>query len=93
MHQDLHLPGKRARRHKGGAVEPSPEERGWDHIRWKSTEKLCVLCLRNGGFPGGTVVRSLPANARGHGFEPWSGKILHAMEQLSPCATTTEPVL
>ena len=30
---------------------------------------------------------------RGHGFDPWSRKIPHAMEQLSPCATTTEPVL
>ena len=29
---------------------------------------------------------------RGHRFEPWSGKIPHATEQLSPCATTTEPV-
>ena len=28
---------------------------------------------------------------RGHGFEPWSGKIPHATEQLSPRATTTEP--
>ena len=28
---------------------------------------------------------------RGHGFEPWSGKIPHAMKQLSPCITTTEP--
>ena len=28
---------------------------------------------------------------RGHGFEPWSGKIPHATEQLSPWATTTEP--
>ena len=30
---------------------------------------------------------------RGHGFEPWSGKIPHAAEHLSPCATTTEPAL
>ena len=30
---------------------------------------------------------------RGQGFEPWSGKIPHAAEQLSPCATTTEPEL
>ncbi|XP_057398264.1 EF-hand calcium-binding domain-containing protein 11-like isoform X39 [Balaenoptera acutorostrata] len=30
---------------------------------------------------------------RGHGFEPRSGKIPHAAEQLSPCATTAEPVL
>ena len=27
---------------------------------------------------------------REHGFEPWSGKIPHAAEQLSPWATTTE---
>ena len=43
-------------------------------------------------FPGGTVVKNPPANAGGHGFKPWSGKIPHAAEQLSPC-TTTEPVL
>ncbi|XP_073657573.1 serologically defined colon cancer antigen 8 isoform X3 [Tursiops truncatus] len=30
---------------------------------------------------------------RRHGFDPWSGKIPHAVEQLSPCATTTEPAL
>ena len=29
---------------------------------------------------------------RGHGFEPWSGKIPHATEQLGPWATATEPV-
>ena len=29
---------------------------------------------------------------RGHGFEPWPGKIPHAAEQLGPWATTTEPV-
>ena len=28
---------------------------------------------------------------RGHGFEPWSGKIPHADEQLVTWATTTEP--
>ena len=28
---------------------------------------------------------------RGHGFEPWSGKIPHAAEQLGPWATVTEP--
>ena len=43
------------------------------------------------GFPGGAVVKNPPANAGDIGFEPWSGKIPHAAEQLSPCATTTEP--
>ena len=28
---------------------------------------------------------------RGHEFEPWSGRIPHAVEQLGPWATTTEP--
>ena len=28
---------------------------------------------------------------RGNGFDPWSGKILYAVEQLIPQATTTEP--
>ena len=28
---------------------------------------------------------------RGHGFEPWPGRIPHAAEQLGPCATTAEP--
>ena len=38
-------------------------------------------------FPGGPVVKScLP-------IDPWSGKIPHTTEQLSPCATTTEPAL
>ena len=33
------------------------------------------------------------ANAGDMGFEPWSGKIPHATEQLSPCATAIEPAL
>ena len=41
--------------------------------------------------PSGPVVKNPPA--RGHGFNPWSGEIPHAVEELSPCATTTEPVL
>ena len=28
---------------------------------------------------------------KGHGFEPWSGRIPHATEQLGPWATTAEP--
>ena len=44
-------------------------------------------------FPGGAVVKNPPANAGGHWFKPWSRKIPHAVEQLSPCATTTELAL
>ena len=42
-------------------------------------------------FPGGTVDRNLPGNPGDHRFKPLSRKILHAMEQLSPCTTATEP--
>ena len=45
-----------------------------------------------GGFPGGTVVKNLPANAGDMGLT-WFGKIPCATEQLSPSATTTEPAL
>ena len=57
-----------------------------------------------GDFPGGAVVKNPPAGlpwwrsgwesacqCRGHGFEPWSGKIPRATEQLGPWATMTEP--
>ena len=45
---------------------------------------MTIEVTHNKGFPGGAVVENLPANARGHGFEPWSGKIPHATEQLGP---------
>ena len=44
------------------------------------------------GFPGGSEVRiHLPVQKTP--FHPWSGKIPHAARQLSPCTTTTDPVL
>ena len=43
------------------------------------------------GFPGGTVVKSPPANAGDKGSSSGPGRSHHAAEQLSPCATTTEP--
>ena len=45
------------------------------------------------GFPGGAVVENLPANAWDTGSIPGPGGFPHATEQLSPCATTTEPAL
>ena len=43
------------------------------------------------GFPGGAVVESTCQGKR-RGFDPWSGRIPHALGQLSLCATTPEPV-
>ena len=46
------------------------------------------------GFPGGAVVKNLPANAGDTGLSPGPGRShMPAAEQLSLCATTTEPVL
>ena len=44
------------------------------------------------GFPGGLVVKNLPANAVDSGLIPDpEGSQMLATEKLSPCTTTTEP--
>ena len=45
------------------------------------------------GLPWWCSCQESACQWRGHGFEPWSGKIPHATEQLSLCTTTTEPAL
>ena len=47
--------------------------------------------FKNGGLPWWRSGWESACQCRGHGFEPWSGKIPHAAEQLGPWATTTEP--
>ena len=49
-------------------------------------QKLCTW-----DFPGGTVVKNPPANEGDTGLNPGLGRSQHPMEQLSLCATTTEP--
>ena len=44
-----------------------------------------------GGLPWWRSGWESACQCRGHGFEPWCGKIPHAAEQLGPWATTTEP--
>ena len=53
----------------------------WPHLK--------ILCGLLSWISGGESV----CHCRRHGFSPWSGKIPHATERLSPRATTTEPVL
>ena len=53
-----------------------------------------LFCIKDSGSPGTSLVVQwlricLPT--QGHRFEPRSGKIPHAAEQLRPCATTTAP--
>ena len=49
------------------------------------TSKPCL------GLPWWSNGWESACQCRGRGFEPWSGKIPHAAEQLGPWATTTEP--
>ena len=37
--------------------------------------------------------KEISCQFRRHGLDPWSGRIPHAAEPLSPCTTTTEPLL
>ena len=45
------------------------------------------------GLPWWLSWKESSRQSRRRGFNPWSGKIPHATEELSPCATATEPVL
>ena len=60
--------------------------------RWSWVTAFKTSCFA--GFAGGSVVENLPVNtSRRRGLNPWSEKISHATEQLSPCITTTEAIL
>ena len=67
------------------------------HTQWEPVQlgAHCSLSTvrtkATGGLPWWRSGWESACQCRGHGFEPWSGKIPHAAEQLSPCTTTTEP--
>ena len=44
------------------------------------------------GLPWWHSGKESSRRCRRHGFDPWSGKISHATQQLSPYATSTELV-
>ena len=54
------------------------------------TDTKCFKCVSQ-GLPWWRSGWESACQCRGHGFEPWSGKIPHAVEQLGPWATITEP--
>ena len=75
-----------------------PRDRTW--VSYISCIGRCGLYhQRHLGSPGrlgaSLVVQWLRIHTamQRHRFDPWSGKIPHAAGQLSPCATTTEPML
>ena len=69
-------------------------------IYYSSTSSIKIMdYLRNDlkvkkrGLPWWRSGWESACQCRTHGFEPWSGKIPHATEQLGPWATITEPAL
>ena len=64
-----------------------------DLLEHLSFEKHCSRTKKDQleGLPWWHSGWESACRCRGHRFEPWSGKIPHAAEQLSPWATTTEP--
>ena len=64
------------------------------HISWALSitkwSSLPGIKTQVSGFPGGPVQES-SLQCKGHWFNPWSRKIPHAAEQLSPQAPSTEP--
>ena len=46
-----------------------------------------------GGLPWCLSGKESTCQCRKYGLHPWSGRIPHPAEQLSPCPTTVEPVL
>ena len=59
-------------------------------IRWRRDRIPTPVFL---SFPCGSAGKEYPCQCRRHGFDLWFGKIPRAVEQLSLCVTTTEPVL
>ena len=71
---------------------PKPTQEEIDNMNRPKSIKEIKSIITKRDFPGGAVVKNLPVNAGDMG-SPWSGKIPLAAEQLSPRATTTDPVL
>ena len=66
---------------------------GWQGEGNKGGDRVGRTVFRNSSLGTSLVSQWLRIHLRiqGHRFDPWSGKIPHAAEQLSWCTTTTKP--
>ena len=66
----------------------SPPKKQWPRERHILSLSLSFLIYKTGqGLPRGLSGKESACRCRRHGFDPWSGKIPHTTEQLSPCTT------
>ena len=79
--------------HRDKESSPITTTRESSHTAWETKRCRKEINQFNLGFPGGSVVKNLPASAGDTGSILWSRKIPHVLEQLSLYATTVEPVL
>ena len=61
--------------------------------RVRQDQATDTLTRTYGGLPWWLSGKESACQCSRHEFDLWSGKIPHAVEQLIPCATATEPVL
>ena len=67
------------------------QPRCWRFMQGHTREFSLCFKINATGLPWWRSGWESACQCRGHGFEPWSGKIPHAAEWLGPWATITEP--
>ena len=85
IHDSKQLLYSRCHKHVLSRKRGKEQMERWRDHRNLSPKRLPGLPWRRSGWESA-------CQCRGHGFEPWSGKIPHAAEQLGQWATITEPV-
>ena len=88
--------GKITLKEKSGGVSQSAHNGKWHNLTSCLDDSLRFFPLfpfknYHGGLPWWRSGWESACQCRGHGFDPWSGRIPHTAEQLGPWATTTEP--
>ena len=76
-------------------AEANQSKQKWSSEQDLSSQHRAYLLAKSQlpALPWGLSGKESACQCRRHGLEPWSGRIPHAMGQISPWATTTEPVL